>query len=405
VRFRIPAMTWAVALVAASVGGCAIMPSHGPEGHVVGQNATIRLNEPVPPENGGQAIAQPYALVTVDNRVLSKMENPLDQRFSGVLTDRRPPVGLRLGVGDIVSVSIFEAAAGGLFSPPAASNAARGNSAELPPQTIGRDGTLNVPFAGAVPAVGFTPSDIERTIAARLRNRAIEPQVILTIREQRSAQVSVLGEVFAPAKFSLNPQGERILDAMARAGGSKFPAYETIVAIQRNGRRAQVSLSTLLRDPQNNVFAQPGDTIFVSREQRHFVALGAQGQNGLFFFDSERVTLSYAMGKAGGLLDERAEPAFVFVYRSETRKQLEKYGAELANPSHHLIPVVYKINLRDPSGLFLAQNFVMRDRDVIFVANSPTVDIAKFLQLVRIGLNAGRDGVELGRSVLTPIPR
>jgi polysaccharide export outer membrane protein len=405
VRSSIPATSWAVVFAATVLGGCAIMPSHGPEGHVVGQNAALRVNEPVQPERGAQSIAQPYVLVTVDNRVLSKMDNPLEQRFAGVLTDRRGPVGLRLGVGDIVSVSIFEAAAGGLFSPPAASNAARGNSAELPPQTIGRDGTLNVPFAGAVPAAGYTPSDIERTIAARLRNRAIEPQVILTIREQRSAQVSVLGEVLAPAKFTLNPQGERVLDVIARAGGSKFPAYETIVAIQRSGRRAQVSLTTLLRDPKNNIFAQPGDTIFVSREQRHFVALGAQGQNGLFFFDSERVTLSYAMGKAGGLLDERAEPAFVFVYRTETRKQLEKYGADLANPSHHVIPVVYQINLRDPSGMLLAQNFVMRDRDLIFVANSPTVDIAKFLQLVRIGLNAGRDGVELGRAILTPIPR
>jgi polysaccharide export outer membrane protein len=37
--------------------------------------------------------------------------------LAGAFTDRRPPSGIRFGIGDVVNVTIFEAAAGGLFIP------------------------------------------------------------------------------------------------------------------------------------------------------------------------------------------------------------------------------------------------------------------------------------------------
>lgn len=369
-----------------------MMPTQGPTADAVMRSAEINVTDTGGATGQQGALAQPYVLVSVNNRILTNMRDPGDSRFGGQLTDRSGPSGLRIGAGDVVSLSIFEAAPGGLFTPPVTAGARPGNFVELPPQTVGRDGSLNVPYAGSVPVAGRSPAEIERLVENRLRNRAIEPQVVLTIREQRSAQASVLGEVNAPSKFTINPQGERVLDVIARAGGSKFPAYESIVIVQRGSRRAQVGLGALLRDPSNNIFVQPGDSIFVSREQRHYVALGAQGQNGLFFFDSERVTLSYAMGKAGGLLDERADPAFVFVYRIEARAQLEKFGVDLGQHTDKVIPVIYQINLRDPSGVFIAQSLSLRDKDVIFAANSPTVELTKFLQFLRIGVNLVREG-------------
>jgi polysaccharide export outer membrane protein len=385
-----------LASVAFLAAGCAVMPMHGPEAPSLASGAQLVVNSSEASTGaGGTTTAQPYILVNVNNDILGKMRSAQEPRFAGLLTDRRAAPDLRIGAGDVLSLAIFEAAPGGLFTPPVTAGARPGNFVELPPQTVGRDGSINVPYAGSVRVAGQRPVEIERLIEQRLRNRAIEPQVVLTLREQRSAQASVLGEVNAATKFTINPQGERILDAIARAGGSRHPAYESVVVVQRDRRRAQTTLATLLREPQSNIFIQPGDSIFVSREQRHFVALGAQTQNGLFFFDSESVTLAYAMGKAGGLLDERAEPAGVFIYRLEPRKQVERYGVELGHIPDKIVPVIYQVNLRDPSGFFIAQNFAMQDRDVIFAANSPSVDIAKLLQFVRIGVNAGREGTGL----------
>lgn len=386
--------------IVAVCAGCTVMPSHGPASASVGAGAMTQVGSTQADAAEGVAgVAQNYVLVHVNNAILAKMKTSGDPRFAGMLTDRRAPQGLRIGAGDVISLSIFEAAPGGLFTPAVTAGARPGNFVDLPAQTVGRDGTINVPYAGTIPVANRTPGEIERLIEGRLRNRAIEPQVVLTLRDQRSSQVSVLGEVNTPAKFTINPQGERLLDAIARAGGPRYPAYETLVAVQRGGKKAQVGMSTLIRDPSNNIYIQPNDVVYVTREQRHFVALGASGQNGLFFFDSERVTLSYAMGKAGGLLDERAEPGAVFIYRVEPRSQLLQYGADLSNSTDQMIPTVYAINLRDPSGFFIAQNLGLSNRDVIFVGNSITVDVSKFLQFVRLGINTGREGIALGKAM------
>ncbi len=364
------------------------MPAQGPQGHAITSKATVSLA----PANGEGQGAIPYVLVPVDEHVLRTVGlNAAGPRFAGRLTDRLPPRGLTIGAGDVVSISVFEAAPGGLFTPPVSAGARPGNFVDLPPQTVGRDGTINVPYAGAIPVTGRTPSQIERAIEAQLRNRAIEPQVVLTLREQRSNQASVLGDVNNATKVTLNPQGERVLDLIARAGGPKFPAYESVVSIQRGSRKAQVSLSTLIREPSNNIYVQPGDTIYVTREQRYFVALGASGQNGLYNFESDTVTLSYAMGKAGGLLDERADPGAVFIYRIEPRSQLQKFGLDLSGITTDMVPTVYAINLRDPSGLFMTSAWQMRDRDVIFVANAVSVEVTKILQFLRVGINTVRE--------------
>src|SRR5262249_58151314 len=62
----------------------------------------------------------PYAFVKV-NRDISERLARYTPRIANTFTDRRPPRDFQFGVGDIVSVTIFEAAAGGLFIPAEAS--------------------------------------------------------------------------------------------------------------------------------------------------------------------------------------------------------------------------------------------------------------------------------------------
>jgi polysaccharide export outer membrane protein len=54
-----------------------------------------------------------------------------------------------------------------------------------------------------------------------------------------------------------------------------------------------------------------------------------------------------------------------------------------ANPAGDVAPVVYRVNLKRGSGYFLAQSFPMRDKDVVFVASSPYVQIGKIVVLLR----------------------
>ena len=243
-----------------------------------------------------------------------------------------------------------------------------------------------MPYAGSLNVANLTTSQVERMVEDRLKNRAIEPQVVVTFKEQRSAQVSILGEVTLPTKISLNPQGERILDMIARGGGPKYPAYETTVTLQRSGRKATTSMASLIDTPSNNIFAQAGDIIYVSRAQRSYTVVGATGKNGQFFFDAVAVSLATALGKGEGLLDERAEPGAVFLYRLEKRHQLEAMGVDVSAFVNPIIPTVYAVDLREPGGIFLTQKAFLEDGDVVFVANAISVDVTKMLNFVRVGI-------------------
>jgi polysaccharide export outer membrane protein len=313
--------------------------------------------------------------------------------LAGAFTDRRPPTSITFGIGDTVSVTIFEAAAGGLFIPQEA-GVRPGNFVTLPDQAVDNEGNITVPYAGAVKAAGRTNIEIQRDIVDKIKNRAIEPQVVVTLTHQNTALVSVLGEVNNPTRYpaAATGAGDRILDAITRAGGIKGQGYETWVQLERHGRTASVPFENLIQATANDIYVQPGDRIYVYREQQKFLALGATGQSGQFNFDAWRINLAEAVGKAGGLLDSQADPDAVFLYRAEPRDVAQRLGADVNKfPGAALIPVIFTINLRDPGGFFLATRVMMKNGDIIFVSNARSVEVTKFLNYLRVFLATGSD--------------
>jgi polysaccharide export outer membrane protein len=250
-----------------------------------------------------------------------------------------------------------------------------------------------VPYAGTIRVAGRTLAEIERSIEMELSNRAIEPQIVVSLTEQNATEVAVVGDVINGAnRFRVRLGGDRVLDMISKAGGIKFPGYDSFVTLQRGKRRATVYFPTLVNKPAENIYVMPGDTIYVYREQQKFVAFGAlasggqtQGLTAQFAFEQEKLSLNEAIAKAGGLLDSRANPGQVFLYRAEYRHALEKMGIDL-KPfplEQKIIPTVYRVNFRDPSSFFIAQAFPVRHKDVIYVANADSVEVVKFLDYAR----------------------
>jgi polysaccharide export outer membrane protein len=369
--------------VAALLPGCSLLPGTGPTSDAVEANGTAGIRSTAP---------LPYALVDVSADTIGFLSQPNMISFKGQFPDKRPKPNQVVGVGDVLNISIFEAAPGGLFTPATAAGARPGNFVDLPPQAVDQKGSIYVPYAGEIPAAARTIPDIQQAVVARLRNRAIEPQVVISLNQQHSSVVSVLGDVNTPGVLALNSVGERLLALIARAGGPKFEAIESYVTLQRDGKRVRVLLSRVVHDPNENIFIRPNDVIFVTRESPSFTALGALNQNVLGLvseipFDVETLTLSQAMGKAGGLNDNQSDPAEVFVYRYEERHFLEKLGINTKRFSFDRIPTIYHVNLRDPAGLLLASGFQMHSKDVMYVANAKVVDYFKLLNLINNTVN------------------
>jgi len=347
--------------------GCSIMPSSGPQDFSV--------------KSGVTASGPQYGLVKLNPSVIEILKEYGPGALAGTFPDKSRPKDITFGIGDTVSVTIFEAAAGGLFIP-AEAGVRPGNFVQLPNQNVDIYGNLTVPYAGAIKAAGRTPSQIQQDIVKAIGNRAIEPQAIVALITQNTSLISVLGEVNLPSRLVGNAAGERVLDLISRAGGLKDQGYESWVTLERGNKRATVPFGALVYQPDNNVWVHPGDTIYVYREPQVFLAFGASGQQGQFPFNMWKISMTQAIAISGGLLDLQAEPAGVYVYRREPRELAERIGVDCSKFTGPFVPVVYNVNFRDPAGYFLATKFEMRDKDVLFAANAATVDTAKVFQLI-----------------------
>src|SRR5262249_35394755 len=161
-------------------------------------------------------------------------------------------------------------------------------------------------------------------------------------------------DVNTPSRFAANMAGERILDAIARAGGPRSQGFDSWVMLERAGQRATMPFGALIYEPANNIYVRPNDTIYLYREPQTFLAFGALGPAGLGLpsqvpFDQWRLSLAEAVAKAGGLIDFRADPGAVFIYRGEPRELAEKLGADVSKNEGPFVPVIYQVNFRDPA--------------------------------------------------------
>lgn len=366
-------------LTALTASGCASLPRSGPNAMAINASASATQSR----EEAD--IRLQYALVDINPKVLAFVgeEEPGSIYQSFGSGRGATPAAIRVGVGDVVQVTVFEADQGGLFIPVEAGSRP-GNFVTLPQQTVDQSGDITVPYAGKIRAAGKTTATIQAEIEERLKDRAIEPQVVLAVLDRKATVASVVGEVNLPNSFPINPSGDRILDMVARAGGPKFPGYETYVTLQRKGAKGTVFFDTLVAKPQENIYVAPGDTIYVFRNPRTFIAFGAAGLNGRYEFGDDALSLAEGVGKAGGVVDGQAEPSQVYLYRLEDRKVLEAIGVDLANfpPAQEIVPTIYRANFRVPENFLVAQNFPMRDKDVIYVSNARSVEFLKFLTIV-----------------------
>ena len=351
------------------LGGCeTFLPSSGPSSSDV--NAAISTT------------GLPYGLVKLTPEVVQTVGEHGPESIAATFGDRRPPPEIKFGIGDVVSVTIFEANAGGLFIPLEA-GVRPGNFVTLPNQPVDTSGNISVPYAGSLRAAGRTPTDVQREIVASIKNRAIDPQAVVALATQNTSLISVLGEVNTPSRFAAQPAGEHILDAITRGGGIKDQGYDSWVVLERKGRRASVPFGDLISDPTNNIWVWPNDTVYVFKQPQTFLAFGAAGQQGQFNFDMWRITLAEAVAKAGGLLDVQADPASVYLYRREPRDLAQKLGVDVSKYQGDMVPVIYSVSFQDPAGYFLATKMQMHDKDIIFAANAQSVQLGKFLQLLQ----------------------
>lgn len=300
------------------------------------------------------------------------------------------PVGTTIDQGDVLDIAIWEAPPAALFG------SAIGGMAEamlggsqmarntaLPEQMVDSNGRIAVPFVGQVQAAGRNPQQIEREIVARLQGKAHQPQVMVRLVRNATKIVTVVGDVGNSTRVPLTARGERVLDVLASAGGAKQPVNKTMIQITRGTIVVSAPLEAIITDPRQNVRLQANDVVTAYFQPFSFTALGATGANAEVAFEATGITLAQALGRIGGLNDQRANASGVFIFRFEDQAALPPELADTARKTPEgKIPVIYRVNLRNPTTFFVAQEFPIRNKDVIYASNASMADLQKFVNIV-----------------------
>lgn len=382
----------ATALSLGVTGGCStVVPNDGPTAGEI-QSASAGENKYAIPQSDTK-----FDVVQVDQRVansVTQLGQPSLVRTFGVGGAPGTPV---IGVGDELQVTIFEAGPDGLFS-------TTNNKSTNVPVVVQPDGHGQIPYAGSVLFAGKTLEGARQEIAAALKAKAVEPDVIVNMTKNSSRAVSVLGAVGNPQMVQLGLSAVQLTSVIAMAGGPKQQAYDTYVTLTRGKKSSTVLLQSVIDNPKDDVFVSPRDKVFLTYEPQTFTALGSvgtAGKSGKIPFASGSLSLVEAAALAGGVRSDLADPKGYFVFRYEYEPVYRQVVGDsrfndllakgmMAN-KEGLYPIVYRIDMTNPQSYMVTQSFPIRNKDVLYVSHHPSTDFAKFVALIAAPIRVGRD--------------
>lgn len=357
-----------------SIAACSSLPTTGPSfSKVTGVND----NEKLPEVN----------LIKLDNQAVQALYLAQErQLFSGLDGMGQGGYSGMINVGDILDISIWEAPPAVLFGGTFSSEGqGSGAVTQLPAQTVTSKGTISIPFVGNINVVGKTPEAVQSQIVSALKRKANQPQAMVKLATNNSADVTVIRQG-SSIRMPLTPSNERVLDAVAAVGGSQADIQDVTVQLTRGHQVKTVAFETLISNPAQNIPLRAGDVVSLLTTPYSFTGLGAVGTNQQMKFSTKGLSLSEAIGKMGGLLDNRSDPRGIFVFRYLPFNELDLeqqriweargYGVGLD------VPTVYQVDLLDPKSLFLIQRFPIQDKDIVYVSNAPLAEFQKFLRMI-----------------------
>ncbi len=280
-----------------------------------------------------------------------------------------------LNPGDTLALTIFE----NVRDDPLLGNTGQRVSALEEVQVDGQ-GYIFVPYAGRIKAAGQTPEGLRQAITRKLDTQTPDPQVTVSRVAGDGSTVSVQGSVGANGVYAIERPTRTLSSMIARAGGVSIEPAVAVIRVTRGKHTGKVWLQDLYSNPGLDIALRPGDKIVVERDTRAFVALGATGTQNRVPFETQTMTAIEAIAIVGGLNTNLADPTGVFVFRNEP--------AEIANAVLGRKDLtgdqrmVYVLDLTQPTGMFEARDFIVRDGDTVFVTEAPFVQWQKTLSAI-----------------------
>lgn len=289
-----------------------------------------------------------------------------------------PPPTDMIGPSDVLEIDVYEAGVT-LFGGSGGGKRISGESSTFDPSVqvekigpirVSDDGNIRLPYIGQIHVAGRTVAELESIIRRSLRKLSQSPQVLVSIREGITNSIIMAGEVTRPGRLVLTTNRETLADAVALAGGYRGEAKDLTLRLQRGSRNAEFRLSEVINGAYRDLVAYPGDRISLIRAPRTFSVFGASNRVEQLTFNAPVLSLAEAVAQAGGANPALGDPRAIFVFR---------YAPNADGKDQ---PTIYHLNLMRTGGYFLAQRFMMTDKDVLYVGNAAANQPSKMVQLI-----------------------
>ena len=191
--------------------------------------------------------------------------------------------GYVLGAGDAIQVIIYGQAEAGVTT------------------RIKADGTIIMPFIGALKAEGETNISLAKLVGERMVAGGYlkDPLVNIEITQYASRTVNVAGRVGAPAVMPLD-RPYSALEVLLKAGWIAQNGADHVFLNRPGQPERRLELDRLVRgDDENNPIMRPGDTLYVP-DADSFYVYGAISSTGRYPI-LPGMTVRQALALAGGV--------------------------------------------------------------------------------------------------------
>ncbi len=320
--------------------------------------------------------------------------------FLGITSkDSKKNYHYRVGKNDILSITVWEQPE---LSIP---------NESFVGHVVSNDGKFYFPYAGKIQAAGKTIAQIRKKLEEKLKPFTAKPQVDIRVTSFRSQKAYITGAIQKTNPLEINDTPLSIRDAISKSGGLKPYGYTGYATLVKGNKNIPIDLNRMLKynDNRQNFLLRNGDRLHIierdeidewrrklnldiqkvkilspvrlkieldkiksitllkkelEREQKlqqsKVFVMGEVHKPGSIRYQLEDgITLAEAINDSGSFKEETVNPRGIFVVRKEN--------------NNDQIPTVYQLPIVAIQSMFLAEQFNLHPRDIVYITATPSI--------------------------------
>ena len=197
-----------------------------------------------------------------------------------------------INAGDVLKISVY-------------------NNPDLTTETrVSSSGTISFPLIGEIDISGLSPRAAESRISKKLISEGYlrKAQVNIIVVDSKSQQVSVLGYVRVPGKYSIDASAKNIIDFISLAGGTISGSGNKVIVIRKSNKkpeRFELDLDFILKKGNLSLLTtdklnlKAGDILYVPKAPVFYV-YGEVNRPGSYTLE-DSMTVAQAISLGGGV--------------------------------------------------------------------------------------------------------